>query len=359
MKEQAAPSVAIHELPVEKPILEIRETGPVAPPLRSPMEQASAREILLEQELAECREALAFSRVRERELAQKLRAFSGDPSPGVAPAPAPANPAADERRFEERLSFLLDLPLVGWRGEMRSTFEYHPVDVSPRGMRLRVPACRVERGEQLDLCLPFRFNGEFLSRGTVRWTDSIDGESLHGVTLSHRQDFQYFIAFDFSFGHPTRCDGPLQNPEKFHEFLYRVLDDAILTKRAMMLYLGHLAPLLARLSRVNRAMLFLLKRTSLDLTEDKIGKNIKLLNELSVQVSSLDSAPARQAFLAHFRRAIQPEIDEFALRMLDKSPETGRYLQSIRRSERRLALHYNAGVLLVEGFAHRDLPFAA
>ena len=84
---------------------------------------------------------------------------------------------AADRRVDRRLAFQpMSTPLVGWRSGMRALFQFRPVDISRRGMRLALTLDRSEdallAGEALDLCLPFLYNEEFLNQASVRWTRS-------------------------------------------------------------------------------------------------------------------------------------------------------------------------------------------
>lgn len=259
------------------------------------------------------------------------------------------------------MEFLLDLPLIGWREQMAAVVEYHPVNVSPRGMMVRVPGDNLEWldiGRTIDLCLPFCFQGEFLDAGLVRWCRVFDGRCELGLALTHDQKHRYPVAFDFTSGKPIIL-GEVNAKEHWAEFLYRVIDDSVACKRTMLLYLGHLTPLLARVSRLDKSALRILKRTSLEVTEDKVVTNIKVLHSLRAKIPFLGGALERREFLTHFRQAILPEVDEFSFRGLDRSQDAAAYLRSIRLAERRLALHYNAGVLLAEGFAGSETSFFA
>ena len=165
--------------------------------------------------------------------------------------------------------------------------------------------------------------------------------------LSHRPHFQYPITFDLTSGSPVLTGGASDEPVRIRHFLYRCLEEAITTKRAMILYLGHLTPLLARLSRVNGDLLRFLQRTNLEVTEHRIVQNIKILQALIARMPDL-GAEGTSDFLQNLLVAVRPEIDEFALRELDRSPQAARYLLSIREAERKLALHFNAAVLLLQ-----------
>jgi len=265
----------------------------------------------------------------------------------------------DNRREEGRATFATTEPLIGWLGEMRALFAYYPMDLSPNGMRLRVVDTSGERiipGENLDLCLPFRQEDQFLSHGEVRWEEPIGDDRLCGVRLFHGMPRDYKVFFDTG-ERPveTAKTEPADWWNKLREFLQWVIEDTGFVKRTLVLYLNHLTPLLARLAGVDRSVLELLKRGSLGAMETKILANIESLQELGNRLPAPKAPIAEwREFLVEFRRAIQPEIDTHSLSTLAASPETARYLQSIRLSERKLAMHYNSAVLLVAGVARLE-----
>lgn len=371
-----------------------------------------ARAALAEEELGRHREELAAARRREEELREQLAAATAKPAEDAEPATyrealaaaeareadlraqleaadrgrreqeeraraaearaarvfaeaaetittkrnavlSPMEPkAGEENRTEIRFAVSLGVPLLGWTSDMQRIFDYWPLDLSPRGMRLRIEAVEdadAVKQAPLDLCLPFRVEGRVLNRGEVQWVERNPDGLLCGVRLTHAEDIEYPVFFDFAEDGTIVQQGIKLTGELAKDFLYRIVDDAVFAKRAMILYLGHLTPLLARLARVNRSKLAELKRTSLGLTEDRIVSHIKVLNELSTKIHALDSLESCRSFLGDFRRTILPEIDEFSLRQLDQSDEAARYLNSIRLSERKLALNYNSAVLLAEG----------
>jgi hypothetical protein len=258
---------------------------------------------------------------------------------------------ADERRAEPRVAFPAGVRLIGWLGDMKAAFEYRPVDLSPTGMRLRIWASTpvsLAVGESMDVCLPFRLNEEFLSRCELRWTEPEGDWTLCGVRSVHGAPRDYGVFFDFAAGQVGVAAHPPEQREKFDEFLRWTLEDAVFAKRALILYFRHLAPVLARLARIDRAASAALAGVGLAGIEERIERNIQTLRALEERVGT---AAERSDFLAEFRRAILPENDETALRALEKSAEAARYLQSIRQAERKLAMHYNSVALLVEGFA--------
>jgi hypothetical protein len=262
-------------------------------------------------------------------------------------------PATRERREQVRWSFSLGFPLVGWLGDMKTSFQYRPLNVSAGGMQLEVqlpPERSLDVGEHVDLCLPFHVDSEILNHCDLRWVVPRGEKFICGAKLSHRANGDYGVMFDFSSGISVAGHSSGKPYEKLTELFRWVLEDAIFVKRAMILYLGHLAPLLARLSNVDRVALTLFKRMSLDRTEQRIRENIATLEELMQGFGELHEDEALGEFLRRFRHAIRPEINEFSLRRLLRTPESEVYLRSIRLSDHKLATHYNSLVLLAEEF---------
>lgn len=259
-------------------------------------------------------------------------------------------------RRENRIDVLFALPFVGWRGDMKKLMEYRPHDVSPSGMRLEIDQVDVAHGEVLDLCLPFLLGKNLLGAATVVRSEARPGGCECGVVLSHRPHAKYPVLFDFSSGAPVLAGADRHDPASLRAFLQRILKDAILTKRSMIVYFNHLVPLLARLMKVDRQTLDVLRHTGIRRTEENVGRNIAVLEDLETLAGVAESEEDRRRFLRRLGGAIRPEVDEFALRVLDQSPEIAHGLRSIRHAERKLALHYNSAVLLMEGFAHPGAP---
>ncbi|MDD5199284.1 MAG: hypothetical protein PHC88_05720 [Terrimicrobiaceae bacterium] len=290
-------------------------------------------------------EAISPEESREHDPVMTLLAHSVEP------------PLTKERRGRERWRFSAGSPLVGWLGDMKTSFEYRPLDVSAGGMQMEVrmpPERGIEAGEHLDLCLPFRIDSEVLNHCDLRWVVPREDGFICGVKLSNRGSGDYGVMFDFSSGLSVAAHSSGRPYRELTELFRWVLDDAIFVKRAMILYLGHLAPLLARLSKVDRVALSLFKRMSLDHTERRIRENIATIEELIQSFGALNGNERLGEFLLRFRSAIRPEINEFSLRRLLRTPESAGYLRSIRLSDRKLATHYNSLVLLAEEFVRPD-----
>lgn len=335
---------------------------PATDPRSSPDAEKSDRA------LADCRAALQESQRRECELLAQIERLTGelaalDPTRvrslgeigGETSGMLSGFDFGREKRAEKRLAFVeLSIPLLGRWGQEQQSCRYRPLDVSPRGMRIEfldAPGGDVLPGSLIDLCLPFLHNAQLLSLGTIRWSRPGGVSTRCGVTLSHRPTAKYPVCFDLTPGFPVRVGDGEAWAATVSRFLYRAAEDALIAKRATLLYLAHLTPLLVRLSRVNRPLLRYLERTNLDLTEHRIAENIRALQRLAATEITPNRADVA-AFLRHFHELIRPEIDAFAVSQLDGTAAAGDYLTSIRQAERRLTQHHNAVVLLMEEATH-------
>lgn len=243
------------------------------------------------------------------------------------------------------------LPFLGARIPDYTPFQYVIKDISYHGAMIALPSWVIKKeslavGDMVDFNLPFQFDGKKYSRGKVAWArwDEEKSSQLCGVRVDQAAPAYdpVHLAFenaDFS------CSADTCGDDKF--FLAKLLNDTVLLKRGILIYLKHLAPIVPRIADIVKDDF---KEICVFLCQDiknRIKNNIKTI-EHSKEI--IESSPARTLIselldLEELREAMEPEIYIETWNNIFQSKQMEIYLKAIKTLEKRIYYNYNAIVV--------------
>jgi hypothetical protein len=258
--------------------------------------------------------------------------------------------SSTQRQSDRFLLLTGGQPFLGFSADWKTHFLYLPKDVSAGGAGFesaRTGQFLPAKGERLNLCLPFQTNDTFFDQCEVSW---VRGDLEHwecGGRFCHRTPLRYPFFLEARNGIPHFARGnwdDIRAAEKIAELLH----EAVYTKKAILIYFRHLIPFFSRLSRHSSRGHSAIEFHLLRQIEASIESNISTLQELERSISEESAARLcrDRLFLRAFRNAILSEISSDALGCFFDAPAVPRYIRSIRISEHKLALNYNAVIVI-------------
>jgi len=266
----------------------------------------------------------------------------------------PASPESQglEQRREDRLEVTsFTLPFLATREADHQTFQYILVDTSKRGAGIALPRWvlareRLNKGDAVNLHMPFHLHGETFDAGTVAWIawrDDLDAQTC-GVNLLRPVPAYYPVRLSLEDG---GVEVDLSGFTSQVGLLARVIKDAYLLKKGVHIYLRHLVPYFSRIGGFAPEEYQALKTMFLDDVVARVDQHQKELDELQQIVAKLDdSQTATILDLEGMRSMVESELYLELFRITFESDMVGQYLDAIKTLERRLYYNYNTCVML-------------
>ena len=263
------------------------------------------------------------------------------------------NGSPQNRRTQERFEFdSVVFPLLGSRHPDHSLFEYIPVDISGKGLKISLPAWlvskeRLEPGDRIDLHVPFLLDDVHYHHGKVmwrRWDDSLEIQTA-GIEVENGKRLHYPIHLSL---HTGRIGVDLRDFHSLAGLVQRVLKDCRLLKKGVAVYLKHIVPYFYRVGGYPREDYARLKEFVFDDFLNRIRGNEKRLAALCEEVSKMDpesGALAECLDLEELRGLVESEIYVDILTSALDSSSIGPYLQAIKKLEQKLYFNYNTIVM--------------
>jgi len=245
------------------------------------------------------------------------------------------------------------LPFIGSREEDQVTFQYLLQDVGPEGAQIAIPQWvvnreRIHEGDLIDFHLPFRLNDTLYSRGKIRtahWDESLTAQICSACILtSPEQTAPIFIDISPEEAHI--------NLTSFHapaELLSRIVKDALLLKKGVLIYLNHLIPYFSRIGGYPAEEYPLLRQSLLEDIRRKVADNVANIETLlacTYRHCKDFSTLSKFLDLEQVRSMMESEIyRDLFLATFDDRRVTA-YIDAIKRLEKKLYTHYNLLVML-------------
>jgi hypothetical protein len=244
-------------------------------------------------------------------------------------------------------------PFLGTLLPERGSFQFLLRDVSESGCQIALPSWVVKRellrgGDRIDLHLPFVLNGVTYSSGRVAWARS-DADSkgqVCGIHFAERAPLYYpvFVSLDSK---GVALD--LNELDPKHFLARRVLKDTMLLKRGIIIYLGHLRPVISRLTDYDALQLAELKTLLFDDTEQRLTEHIARLQQYLEETKKEYCHIARlpQLFdLEELRVLMEPEIEMSVWNQSFREATMQAYVSAIVSLENKLFYNYNTLVMM-------------
>jgi len=266
--------------------------------------------------------------------------------------PGSSQSEGPEQRREDRLAVTsFTLPFLGTREADHQTFQYVLIDTSRRGAGIALPRWVLAReslnkGDAVNLHMPFHLHGETFDAGTVAWTawrDDLDSQTC-GVSLERPVPSYYPVRLSLEGG---GVEVDLTDFSGQADLLARVIKDAYFLKRGVRIYLRHLVPYFSRIGGFTHEEYEALKSMFLDDVVTKVDQHQKELDELHQIAAQLDdSETAAILDLEGMRSMVESELYLELFRTTFESEMVGQYLDAIKTLEQRLYYNYNTCVML-------------
>jgi hypothetical protein len=260
-----------------------------------------------------------------------------------------------EKRVARRI--IIDsilFPFLASREEDHACFQYLILDISLHGLKIAIPKWLVSREvlkeeELINLHLPFQLDKESFDQGKIvwaRWDDEMQAQ-VCGVQVQKKPCAHYPIFVSFETKKISIDLGDFFSSERL--LLLKLLKDAFLLKRGVLIYLNHLIPYFSRITEYPSKDYALLKEFFLDDVRNKVEKNQKKLEQLyeeSREERSYQTQLAQHLDLEELRMLVESEIYMEVLKSAFETDSVMPYLRAIKKLEKKLYYNYNTIVML-------------
>lgn len=258
-----------------------------------------------------------------------------------------------EKRAEDRIPLeSATLPLLGSRQEDFQPFQYLVQDLSANGVRITIPSWvqrreRLYAGDAVNLHLPYQLRGRSKNQGFVAW-ESWDPDmqaQYCGISLSRYFPEAYPVYFSL---HTREAVINLSVVRNIANITRKVLKDAVLLKRGLLIYMGHLVAYLSRVSRFSGKEYADFRRIVINEIQAQMKENLKYLQ--GVYADALRAKSGREILerldIDEIRGKMESElyVDIFSA-VLD-SDVIQRYLGALKTLEKKGYNNYNTLVIL-------------
>ncbi len=263
--------------------------------------------------------------------------------------------AALDVRVEPRSAFeSLMFPFLGSRFVDHATFEYLPMDISFRGLKIAIPRWVVNRevlkvGEWIHLHLPFRFAERAYTEGEVRWArwDEKVQSEIYGIRMA-RPKAIFYPLYIHTDTRSIRLE--LGDHDSKEALLISLFKDAVLLKKGILIYLNHLVPFFSRLAERSRDDYDRLKGVLFEDIRKRVTEHLSWIEGQYRQVRE-QGEPVRTILetidFNQFREAVCSEIQAEVLKTALGTEDIVPYLDAIQSLEKKMYTNYNAAVILL------------
>jgi hypothetical protein len=270
--------------------------------------------------------------------------------PHASPAPHQA-----ERRKEERHAVdSILLPFLGTRENDQGAFEYLLSNLSASGVGISIPRWLVSRehlkeGDRINLHIPFRRSERFYTRGTVMWErwDAEQEAQFCGLRMQSSLRPPYYPVYISLLQGDVHLD--LQRFRSTENLIQRILKDAYLLKRGILIYLRHLVPFFYRIGEYPIEEYPELKETLLDDIRHRVESNALWLEDLydTALREHWEQEELPVALdLGKLRETMESEVQRDLLATVFETGAVRPYLDAIYELEKKQSHLFNTLVML-------------
>lgn len=262
------------------------------------------------------------------------------------------NSPSDRREARLPIESII-LPFFGSRSSDYQPFEYILQDVSPGGVKILIPNWvagreRINKGERINLHVPFELGGKVLYSGSVAWQTPDDDEQ--GQVLGVNMDQERPLSYPVFFSTDSR-----QLAIDFKEFstrgqlLTKLAKDSLLLKKGCLIYFKHLSAFFSRLSDLTREEYEAFRNFVFEDIITKTQKNVEYFTafygHIAASSDSLEAA-CSTVDIAELRQAVEPEMYIELFTSIYDGSFAMQYLYAIKELENKLFLAYNTIVMV-------------
>ncbi len=258
-----------------------------------------------------------------------------------------------EKRSEERLPLeSATLPLLGSRQEDFQPFQYLVQDLSANGVRIAIPswAQRREilyRGDAVNLHLPYQLYGQSKNQGIVAWENWDPQMQIQscGILLDRHfpETYPVYISLE-----TREAIINLSDVQNVASILRKVLKDAVLLKRGLLIYMGHLVAYLARMSRFSRKEYADFRKLIIEDIQSSLRNNLKYLQ--AIYLNAMHAKSEHEILdridIDEIRKKMEPELYVDLFQSVLDSEVIQRYLIALKTLEKKGFNNYNTLVIL-------------
>jgi len=263
--------------------------------------------------------------------------------------------AIEEKRRDHRFPIdSIRFPFLGTRHADHVCTQYLLIDISAQGLQIAIPKWlvnreRLQEGELFNMHVPFRLAAETFNQGRIvwsRWDETIQGQ-LCGIVMARKTPilFPLYIEFDGD----TSIGIDLQRFDSPLHIFSRLLKDAVLLKKGILIYLNHLIPYFSRIASYPAEHFPQLKELVLDDIKNKVAANrskIEAIAEEAAQHTDYLENLSKYLDLDELRSVVESEIQYEVLKTALDTDSVLPYLDAIKELEKKLYANYNAIVML-------------
>lgn len=245
------------------------------------------------------------------------------------------------------------LPLLGSRASDCFPFEYLPVEVGPHACRIALPSWVLSREilhleDQINLHLAVCWEGRRFSGGTITTKERSEEYGSDTYLLYFKAESPQKENIYISFSNPClELEEHDEGPRT--EKIVRQLQECVLLKRGILIYLKHLMPYYSRRLLQSKSEFDTLRSFVFDDIRSRVHENMQKLSYLAESLREAqpdDGELGRFLDLNEVRSAVESELslDLFVISIEEEASLA--YLRSIKQLENRLYSHYNEIVIL-------------
>ncbi len=256
-----------------------------------------------------------------------------------------------DKRLEKRIACsCISLPFLGIRMIDHAQFQFLLVDSSPSGVQIAIPDWVIEwdrliEGEELRLCLPVSTGENTLETCRVRCqkSDPASREQFVGLVQIRKSFREPLFRLDESGLLALSNTGPAME-----SLVLRLLKDAAVLKRGVLIYLEHFLPYFSRIAgdfeHYHEIRGFMLEDT-LKLVKSKVRQLEDLHASFDIGFSDKGLA-VTDVDMNGLRDIFRSEVSVAVFKMTFPDELLLNYIEEIKNLEMRLFSNYNALVTL-------------
>lgn len=258
-----------------------------------------------------------------------------------------------EKRSEDRRPLeSATLPLLGSRQEDFQPFQYLVQDLSENGVRIAIPSWaqqreRLYRGDAVNLHLPYQLSGQSKNQGMVAWENWDPQMQIQSCGISLLRHFPETYPVYISL-ETREAVINLSVVKSVANILRKVLKDAVLLKRGLLIYMDHLVAYLTRVSRFSRKEYADFRELIIEDIQSRIRENLRYLQKLYKVAQNTESEHEmlEQLDIDDIRKKMEPELYVDLFQSVLDSEVIQRYLIALKVLEKKGFNNYNTLVIL-------------
>ena len=249
-----------------------------------------------------------------------------------------------EARKEHRVTIQSILfPFLGSRAADFQPFQYILEDVSPGGVRISIPSWVVSRehlskDDIIHFHVPFMLEERLLNVGRVAWANWDEDEQAQyvGAALEYAVPVEYPVHISHS---TSTVETDLTYFNTTEDLLQQVLNDTVMVKKGIIIYLRHLSAFFKRATDLSKEEYEYFREVVLEDARVRAEKNAANLRAMAeAELTHLD--------LEELRKSTEPEIYIDLFRQVLGEETVRMYLDAIKLLEKKLYANHNTAIML-------------